>query len=217
MGKLQFLIDKSPADVDRKNASDLVRGQLLTPLTRYTNWGGEFAIDNGAFSRFDAKTFGSLLRRESANRHRCLFVACPDVVGAARRTLEIFRERWRWIPDGWPVALVAQNGIEDLDVPWSEFDCLFIGGGDPWKESNAVADLIKTAIVFEKHIHVGRVNTPSRYKHFAELGANTCDGSGIARYDHMLKNIEMSLLPQQSLFDAVEMMGNRQVPSEGEA
>lgn len=200
---MKFLIDKSPKHVVRKAASSLVRGQLLTPLTRYKNWGGEYAIDNGAFSGFDAETFRSLLLRESSTVSQCLFVTSPDIVGAAKRTLELFEERHRWIPASWPVALVAQNGIEDLDIPWNSFRCLFIGGVDPWKDSRAVVDLVKTAKTLEKHVHVGRVNTPKRFNHFDRIGADTCDGSGVAMYDHMLDKIERSRLPQPSLFDGV--------------
>lgn len=198
---MQFLIDKSPKQVWRKYQSDLVRGQLITPLTRHANWGGVFAIDNGAFAGFDADAFKSLLVRESENMERCLFVTCPDIVGSARRTLEVFRHRQRWIPDGCPIAFVAQDGLEDLEVPWDEFQCLFIGGLDPWKDSTSVVDLIKTAKIFGKHVHVGRVNAPKRYKCFCERGADTCDGTGVAMYDHMLANIERSLLPEATLFD----------------
>lgn len=201
---MKFLIDKTPPEVVRKSASSLVRGQLLTPLTRYSNWGGEFAIDNGAFSRFDAGGFRRLLAREASNLHRCLFVTCPDIVGAARRTLEMFRNRELWIPSGCPVALVAQNGLEDMDVPWNEFQCLFIGGMDPWKESKAVADLVRAGKIMNKHIHVGRVNTPARFNLFDALGADTCDGTGVSRYDHMLEAIERSRLPETMLFNAEE-------------
>jgi hypothetical protein len=37
---MRFLIDKSPKDVVRKSASPLVLGQLITPLTGYSDWGG---------------------------------------------------------------------------------------------------------------------------------------------------------------------------------
>ena len=69
---MKFLIDKSPKDVGRKMAlhPDLVAGQLLTPLTRYSNAGGVFAIDNGAFSGFPAREFAALLTREEKNRER---------------------------------------------------------------------------------------------------------------------------------------------------
>ena len=84
-------------------------GQLLTPLTRRANRGGMFGIDNGAFSRFNAKAFLSLVERNTQHRTRCVFVAMPDIVANARRTLELF-DYWAPRFDGWPVALVAQDG-----------------------------------------------------------------------------------------------------------
>jgi len=189
---MKFLIDQSPLKMAALIRSPIVAGQLLTPLTRYKNAGLPYAIDNGAFSGLDAAAFGALLEREQPNKERCLFVVCPDVVGSARRTLELFERRRLWIR-GWPIALVAQDGQENLPVPWDDIDCIFVGGNDPWKESQASRDLVRTAKALDKRVHVGRVNTWKRYKLFADLGADTCDGSGIARYSHMLRDIERKL------------------------
>lgn len=201
---MKFLIDKSPKDVKRKAAlhPELVVGQLLTPLTRYSNAGGVFAVDNGAFSGFRRQEFQSLLKREQSNKQRCLFVTVPDIVAAGRRTLEIWQHRDS-IVDGWPLALVAQDGMEDLAIPWHEMAAVFIGGGDPWKDSKAAIDIVKTAKTLGKHVHVGRVNTLKRYKLFAKHGADTCDGSGVAIYDHMLENIAngLSKKPEPTLFN----------------
>lgn len=201
---MKFLIDKTPKELARKSAMhpSLIKGQLLTPLTRYRNAGGVFAIDNGAFSGFRARDFTSLLEREKANRERCLFVTVPDVVAAGRRTLEIWKYRHR-IVKGWPLALVAQDGIEDLEIPWGEMSAVFIGGGDPWKDSNSSLDIVKTAKILGKHVHVGRVNTAKRFKLFADVGADTCDGSGVAMYDHMLDKLAKDLEkePEKMLFN----------------
>jgi hypothetical protein len=179
---MKFLIDQSPLKMKAlMRTPELVMGQLLTPLTRYANAGVPFAIDNGAFSGLDAKGFRDLLERELPNKERCLFVVVPDVVASARRTLELFERRRLWV-HGWPVALVAQDGQENLPVPWEDIDCLFIGGGDPWKEIAAARDLVRTAKALEKHVHVGRVNSWPRYKLFRDLGADTCDGSGMSRF-----------------------------------
>jgi len=200
---MKFLIDTSPATMAERISSPLVSGQLLTPLTRYSNWGGEFGIDNGAFSGFDAATFAKLLEREKGNIERCKFVAIPDVVCNGRRTLEIFKTHDRFVSKAWPIAMVAQDGIEDLDIPWWSMQAIFIGGGDPWKDSKAVADIVRTALILGKHVHVGRVNTIKRFRWFHDLGAHTCDGSGVAMYDHMLANIEreMNRVPDPGLFD----------------
>lgn len=45
-----------------------------------------------------------------------MFVAVPDVVGDAKATLEMF-ERWRVRLDGWPLALVLQDGMEYMEWP----------------------------------------------------------------------------------------------------
>lgn len=198
---MKFLIDTSAKRMPVFMRSPIVLGQLLTPLTRYANHGHVFAIDNGAFAGLDTKSFAALLQREKVNKDKCLFVTCPDIVGSARRTLELWQRRSRWIK-GWPLALTAQDGLENLDVPWDEFDVLFVGGGDPWKDSKASTDLVRTAKALGKHVHIGRVNTYPRYKKFSDLGADTCDGSGVARYSHMLRDIERSLEGNEStLFD----------------
>lgn len=192
--EVKFLIDTSPAKMTDLAQRPLVGGQLLTPLTRYSDWGGQYAIDNGAFSGFDRKAFDSLLERQKLHKPRCLFVTIPDIVGNHKRTWEIWRYRQSWkFAEGWPHAFVMQNGAEDADHQWPCYDAIFIGGTDPWKDSKAVIDLVKTAKVFGVHVHVGRVNTVKRYRLFAEAGADTCDGSGIAMYDHMLRNIEREL------------------------
>lgn len=189
---MKFLIDASTNCVGDKANSPLVAGQLLTPLTRYIRWAKVYGVDNGALNRFNHRGFRSLLEREDANASDCLFVTCPDILGNGRRTLEIWRYRHRFARH-WPMALVAQDGIEDLDIPWGEMSALFIGGCDPWKDSLTVVDLVKTAKILGLHVHVGRVNTAKRFKKFHEIGADTCDGSGVAKYDHMLADIEREL------------------------
>tara|TARA_R110002020_G_scaffold206814_3_gene412223 strand:- start:742 stop:1386 length:645 start_codon:yes stop_codon:yes gene_type:complete len=212
---MKFLLDVSPAKLKVKRSlfTNLIGGQLLTPLTYYADWEGEYAIDNGAFSSFDKKAFSRLLKRQVKRKERCLFVTIPDVVGNGRRTLELWKYRNRFAPH-WPHALVAQNGCEDLEIPWSEMEALFIGGRDPWKTSLAVTDLIKTAKTLNIHVHVGRVNTPQRYDHFTEQGADTCDGSGVCKYDHMLEDIKFQLqhVPP-TLFDEAKNNDTHNNPS----
>jgi hypothetical protein len=93
--------------------------------------------------------------------------------------------------------------MEDLEIPWGEMKAVFIGGGDPWKDSSAAIDIAKTAKTLGLHVHVGRVNTAKRFKLFASIGADTCDGSGVAMYDHMLDDIakELNREPERTLFD----------------
>lgn len=178
-------------------------GQLLTPLTRYRLRDPQrpWAIDNGGYSGIDIQAFTVLLSRENHHRDKCLFVAVPDIVGSARRTLEVF-ERWKPRLAGWKLALVCQDGQEDLPIPWDDIEAVFIGGSTNWKCSIHVEHIIRAAKALEKWVHIGRVNDPIRFKHFEELGADSCDGTGIARYTHMRKAIAERNL-QGDIFDAV--------------
>lgn len=175
--------------------------QLITPLTRFSNQRPDhhFAIDNGAFSNFNAKGFRSLLEREKENRHLCRFVAVPDVVGSARRTLEVF-EHWKNDLHKWPLALVCQDGQENLPIPWDEIAAIFIGGSTTWKLSTQAAQCIKAAKAIGKWVHVGRVNSPERLEYFEKLGADSIDGSGLARYSHMREKIGR-YVPHPDLFE----------------
>lgn len=177
--------------------------QLFTPLTRYTNRHPDrsFAIDNGAFSRFDRQAFEALLKREKDRRDQCHFVAVPDVVGSAKRTLEVFDH---WFPrlGGWPLALVCQDGQENESIPWDVINAVFIGGSTKWKTSLHAIACIKAAQALGKWVHVGRVNTPRRFEWCLNLGVNSIDGSGISRYSKMrLKIRDRNISGQTSLFD----------------
>lgn len=177
--------------------------QLFTPLTRYRNRhpGRYFAIDNGAFSRFDRQAFEALLARERDVRHLCRFVAVPDVVGSARRTLEVF-DYWFPLLGGWPLALVAQDGQENLPIEWNLLEAVFIGGTTKFKESDAAIQIIKAAKAMSKWVHVGRVNDPNRFAAFRALGVDSVDGSGIARYSWMRERLGSD----PALFTRLEMM-----------
>lgn len=201
--EMKFLIDTSPRQLAERFTSNLIAGQLQTPLTLYKNWGGLWAADNGAYSEFDSRKWMKFLQNREPYIENCLWVSMPDIVGNARRTLEAFDFWNERLDDKWPRALVAQDGIEDLPINWESIACIFIGGTDNFKESSSAIDLVKTAKCMNKLSHVGRLNTLKRYKIFAKIGADTCDGTGIVKYDHMLKNIEAGLScdEEQLLFD----------------
>ena len=208
---MKFLIDLSPAKIQRKidMHPSLIHGQLCTPLTNYNNWQKPFAIDNGAFSGLDRDKFFRCLKKHESFKDNCLFMAVPDVVGNHRRTAELYfhitqeSEMHPWTKQ-W--AFVAQDGIEDARIDWYAINYLFIGGTNRFKDSSAAYDVVKTAKALNVPVHVGRVNTPSRYLKYSELGADTCDGSGVCRYDWMLDEIAISLgkKPEPTLFDGEE-------------
>jgi hypothetical protein len=139
-----------------------------------------WCADNGCFGKNyvgNYNWFYWLVENKHLADH-CAFATAPDVVGDARATLTRSRE---WLPRirrlGYPAALVAQDGLEDLRVPWATFDVLFIGGTTEWKLGPAAADLIKRAKKKGKAVHVGRVNTKNRIDRFRALGVDSLDGT----------------------------------------
>lgn len=164
--------------------------QLLTPLTRFRlqRPTGRFAVDNGAFAGFNADPFLALLAREESRCAQCRFVAVPDVVGSARRTLEVF-DRWHDRLHRWPLALVAQDGQEDLPIPWDLIAAVFVGGSTAWKMSAHAAAVVKAAKALGLWVHFGRVNTPARFEYAQSLGCDSIDGTGLSRYSWMRERI----------------------------
>jgi len=165
-------------------------GQLLTPLTNYRlrDPTRPWAIDNGAFARLETAAFAALLKRHEHHRQNCLFVTVPDIVGCAMRTAEVF-DLWAPQLSGWRIALACQDGQESVRIPWDRIDAVFIGGSDNFKCGPHTERIIKTAKLFGKWVHIGRVNHAFRFEHFLRLGADSIDGTGIARYTHMREAI----------------------------
>lgn len=168
-------------------------GQLLTPLTRYRlrDPAKPWAIDNGFFSPgASIAAWLTLLEREKHHSQNCLFVTLPDVVGSARRTLEVY-DHWRRDERlrGWRCALVCQDGQEHLPIPWADIAAVFLGGSTNWKCGPHAVHIIKAAKALGKHVHVGRVNGSERWQHFADIGVDTVDGTGLSRYSHMREAI----------------------------
>jgi len=179
---------------DAKNLEEVERDlemsvcQLITPLTGRRNFRptSPFAIDNGCFSVFRKSRYFAILRRELQNAKFCKFVCLPDVVGSARRTLELFDfYQYDALICKFPKALVAQNGQEDLPIAWDLIDAIFIGGDDRFKCSDASKSIIQCAQRMGKWVHAGRVNTAKRWEWFEDLGVDSCDGSGISQYSEM--------------------------------
>ncbi len=159
-------------------------GMLATPNEGRTPADGvTWAADNGCFSKNyvgDVKWI-AWLRRHAEHAARCLFATAPDVVGDAAATLI---RSTSWLPVirrlGYPAALVAQDGLEDLEVPWDTFDVLFIGGSTEWKLSPAAAGIAAEAKRRGKRIHMGRVNSRRRWSYAEHIGCDSVDGTFLA-------------------------------------
>jgi hypothetical protein len=159
--------------------------QLRTPLTKYKLSGQPYGLDNGCFSGHLPKAWDRLL--EEAEEHRPVFVCLPDVVGSARRTMDLFTYFERRT-NGLPRALVLQDGIGDVEIPWSKISAVFVGGTDAFKVAPEAIAAARCAKMLGKWVHVGRVNEAKRVQNWLGL-ADSIDGSGISRFDHMLKEV----------------------------
>ncbi len=152
-------------------------------IDRYPWWAADLV---GISNNVDPNI--GLARLELLPPERCLFITSPDAYPSAVESLRRGLEYAPLIRElGFPVAVVAQDGAEELDWPWNEIDCLFIGGRshkdrgcrprDEWKESQAAASLAMAARRAGKWVHMGRVNSTRRLKVARLMGCQSADGT----------------------------------------
>lgn len=172
-------------------------GTLVTPSNGAVPGSRPWAADNEAYVGFDRARFTAMVER-IRQYPDCLFVAAPDVVGDHQAT----RRRWdRWAGAIWnvglPAAFVAQDGCQPDDVP-PEAAAVFIGGTTEWKLGPARA--VVEAHAGRRWVHVGRVNTRRRLRLVKAWGADSADGTSMARFPDsrlptLLKEIDHQQLP----------------------
>ena len=198
----EIMLDKSPSNIRERRAKfNFQFWQLRTPLTKYAIEGVyPYALDNGCFSGKLSPSWPRLLKE--ARSIRPVFVCSPDVVGSARRTMDLFSHFERQL-SGLPTALVLQDGINDVSIPWSKIDAVFVGGTDDFKLSEEAFAAARCAKLIGKWVHVGRVNTPDRLKGWLDF-ADSIDGSGISRYDWMLQKVVDVIRGRTPLLQAPE-------------
>jgi hypothetical protein len=138
-----------------------------------------WAADTGCFSAPEKYDEGAYLAWLAVRPpQRCLFATAPDVVGDAEATLA---KSLPVLPKiralGYRAALVAQDGLEGMAVPWDAFDAMFIGGTTHWKLSEVAYGLAREADERGKWVHMGRVNSWRRLKAAAVSGYDSADGT----------------------------------------
>lgn len=142
--------------------------------------GSYWCADNGCFGKGypgDEKWL-SWLEELIPQQEKCLFATAPDVVGDAAATLERSMPLLPRIRElGFNAALVAQDGLEELEVPWDCFDALFVGGTTDWKLSERASGLAREARKRGKHTHLGRVNSRKRIRFAKSEGYQSVDGT----------------------------------------
>ncbi len=184
------------------------RSALEQHATNFNFWGA----DNGCFnSKWEEKPWMKWLER--VPQERCLFAVSPDVYGDAKESLRRGLEYAPIIREmGFPVAIVAQDGAENLHWPWDEFDCVFIGGirtpnpRNEWKETKA-SKLVSKARENGKWVHMGRVNTCARFTIAERMGCLSADGTmlkyGFTRNFAMLTKT-LAILEKTQFMDTFE-------------
>lgn len=153
---------------------------MITPrMGQQPPAGQRWAADNGRFSApqdyTDEKYLAWLAKMPAES---CLFATAPDVVGDAAATLALSAPMFRPIREaGYFVALVAQDGLEDLEIPWADFDVLFIGGTTAWKLGEACRLIVAEAKRRGRWVHMGRVNSLRRMRYAESIGCDSADGT----------------------------------------
>ena len=168
-----------------------------------------FAIDNGRYHRvgesppFDQHAVYEIIDKVLEKQWGSpMFTVAPDVPYSNEHTmamslfhLEKMKKHYGF---NFPVALAVQN-----DMLWTpdlnEFDWIFVGGDDEWKDST-IDYWAANSRSNGMRCHVGRVNTQSRLFRCIEAGVDSVDGTGLCRYfDEMRKRL-MPLMVQDLLW-----------------
>lgn len=155
-------------------------GFIDTPAQGNKRPGGlRWCADNGCYSdKWDEAKWWQFLLDNAHEADSCLFAVAPDVVGDAAATLA---KSAPWLPKiralGYPVAFVAQDGLELLPIPWDDFDVIFIGGTTEWKLSSHARDIAAEAKRRGMWVHMGRVNSERRFRYASAIGCDSVDGT----------------------------------------
>jgi len=142
--------------------------------------GVTWCADSGIFGKnyVGDERYLAWLASHRSDRQLCRFATAPDVVGDAKATVERsapFFEPIRSL--GYKVAFVAQDGLENLSIPWDDFDALFVGGSTEWKLGREARRIVEQANEHGKWCHMGRVNSRRRIFYAYAIGCDSVDGT----------------------------------------
>ena len=156
---VRYLGTPSGPDVRAAMSAGLI-GCMTTPAqgNRIPD-GAVIAVDNGCFGKHyvgDERWFEFLARTvDRYGADRILWAVAPDVPFDAAGTLV---KSLPWLARirelGVPAAFAAQDGCDQLGVPWDAFDVLFIAGSTEWKTGPIAEQLAREARARGKGIHM---------------------------------------------------------------
>lgn len=170
--------------------------------------GAVWAMDNDCFNRpFDEAPWLAVLREHQPFQKGCLFVATPDRYGDSRTTLQLLTQYAPTIKElGYRVALVTQDGLSPIAVPWNTIDALFIGGSNQHKLGTEAGQLIAEGLKQGKWIHIGRVNSARRLFQFWQ--ADSWDGNTLAFYPTTATHIGRAVRVIRAMKNTSQLFGN---------
>lgn len=125
--------------------------------------GCRWILDNGQYrDKWTWVLWWKFLQAMRPYHDTCLGIVTPDKYADAIITLHYFKI-FHQIPKdlGYPVALVSQDGLTPDMVPWSDIDCLFVGGTNYHKRGKEAELLIAEAKQLGKWVHIGRTQAGS--------------------------------------------------------
>jgi hypothetical protein len=173
-------------DAVRNAAQFYPLGLIVQPGCKYGTHIASFkwwAADNACFAqgdKFDLNNYLDFLDEVKWHNITCLFATAPDVMQDAKATLDKSEPVLPMLrAKRYKAALVGQDGLESLEVPWEAFDAFFIGGSTEWKLSNGAAWLARQAKRKGKWVHMGRVNSYKRLAYAESIGCDSADGTFI--------------------------------------
>lgn len=182
---MRYLATPSGPDVRAAMSAGLL-GCMTTPAQgNVIPEGALYACDNGKFGKGwpgYAPWFAWLTRTVARyGAARCLWAVAPDVPFDAAGTLA---ESLPWLAHirdlGIPAAFAAQDGCDQLGIPWDAFDVLFLAGSTQWKIGPVAARLSEEAHARGKTAHMGRVNSRRRLQIADVYGCDSADGTFLA-------------------------------------
>lgn len=197
-------------------------GVLMTPgAGNRVGWwpeGATWAADNLCFRGLDVPAWLKFLAKLAASDLRPSWVACPDVVGDAARTWELYD---LWSPllrsMGLPVAFVLQDGMHNFamrglltrEILERRLAAVFVGGSTAFKVGDVAASCCRQAKDHGLLVHVGRVNSLRRILYFARRcrdegwSVDSIDGGtavwGDTNLPKMIRFIDRALACRQSV------------------
>jgi hypothetical protein len=157
-------------------------GQIVTPAEgKQPVDGAEWIADNSVFAgKYPGDSEYLNWLTNLPHKDRCRFAVAADVVGDHAATLARSLPMLAAIRALVPVAFAAQNGATVDNLPWGQFDALFIGGDTSWKLGPEARALIAEANRRGAWVHMGRVNSQTRLQRAADSGCDSADGTYLA-------------------------------------